>query len=105
MNVKGYAALAVKEDLVPHSFVRREGAGRNRLTWCCTVVVCRYHHRQVGQGSKVAVVGLGGLGHMAIKIAKALGADVTLFTRSPGKEADARRPGAVMLCFQQTANR
>ncbi len=44
MNVKGYAALAVKEDLVPHSFVRREGAGRNRLTWCCTVVVCRYHH-------------------------------------------------------------
>lgn len=44
MNVKGYAALAVKEELVPHSFVRREGAGRNRLTWCCTVVVCRYHH-------------------------------------------------------------
>ena len=51
-------------------------------------------HWQVGQGSKVAVVGLGGLGHMAIKIAKALGADVTLFTRSPGKEADARRLGA-----------
>ena len=51
-------------------------------------------HWQVGQGSKVAVVGLGGLGHMAIKIAKALGADVTLFTRSPGKEADARRPRA-----------
>lgn len=51
-------------------------------------------HWQVGQGSKVAVVGLGGLGHMAIKLAKALGADVTLFTRSPGKEADARRLGA-----------
>ncbi len=51
-------------------------------------------HWKVGPGSKVAVVGLGGLGHMALKLAKALGADVTLFTRSPGKEVDARRLGA-----------
>nr|WP_320132173.1 NAD(P)-dependent alcohol dehydrogenase [uncultured Holophaga sp.] len=51
-------------------------------------------HWKVTQGSKVAVVGLGGLGHMAIKLAKALGAEVTLFTRSAGKEADARRLGA-----------
>ena len=51
-------------------------------------------HWQVGPGSKVAVIGLGGLGHMGLKLAKALGADVTLFTRSPGKEADARRLGA-----------
>jgi uncharacterized zinc-type alcohol dehydrogenase-like protein len=49
---------------------------------------------QVGPGSKVAVVGLGGLGHMALKLAKGLGAEVTLFTRSPGKEQDARRLGA-----------
>jgi len=48
----------------------------------------------VGPGSRVAVVGLGGLGHMALKLAKAMGAEVTLFTRSPGKEADARRLGA-----------
>jgi alcohol dehydrogenase (NADP+) len=51
-------------------------------------------HWKVGKGSKVAVIGLGGLGHMALKLAKALGAHVTLFTRSPGKEADARRLGA-----------
>ncbi len=49
---------------------------------------------KVGPGSRVAVVGLGGLGHMAIKLARALGAEVTLFTRSPGKEDDARRLGA-----------
>ena len=51
-------------------------------------------HWNVGPGSKVAVVGLGGLGHMGLKLAHALGAEVTLFSRSPGKEADARRLGA-----------
>lgn len=51
-------------------------------------------HWQVKKGSRVAVVGLGGLGHMALKLAKGLGANVTLFTRSPGKEEDARRLGA-----------
>jgi len=49
---------------------------------------------KVGAGSRVAAIGLGGLGHMALKLAKALGAEVTLFTRSPGKEQDARRLGA-----------
>lgn len=51
-------------------------------------------HWKVGKGSKVAVVGLGGLGHMAIKLAKGLGADVTLFSRTPGKENDALDLGA-----------
>ena len=51
-------------------------------------------HWKVGKESQVAVIGLGGLGHMALKLANALGADVTLFTRSPGKEQDARRLGA-----------
>lgn len=48
----------------------------------------------IGPGSKVAVVGLGGLGHMAIKLASAMGAEVTLMTRSPGKEQEAHRLGA-----------
>ena len=51
-------------------------------------------HWRMGPGSKVGVVGLGGLGHMAVKLAHAMGAEVTLFTTSPGKEADARRLGA-----------
>lgn len=46
------------------------------------------------RGSKVGVIGLGGLGHMAIKIAKAMGAEVTVFSTSPGKEADAKKLGA-----------
>ncbi len=48
----------------------------------------------VGPGQKVGVVGLGGLGHMAVKLAAAMGAEVTVFSTSPGKEADARRLGA-----------
>jgi len=48
----------------------------------------------VKPGDKVGVVGLGGLGHMAIKLASAMGAEVTLFTTSQGKVEDARRLGA-----------
>lgn len=51
-------------------------------------------HWKVGKGTRVGVVGLGGLGHMAVKLAAALGAEVTLFSTSRGKEADARRLGA-----------
>ncbi len=51
-------------------------------------------HWKVGPGSVVGIVGLGGLGHMGLKLAHAMGADVTLFTTSPGKAEDARRLGA-----------
>ena len=51
-------------------------------------------HWKVGKGSQVGVVGLGGLGHMALKFANAFGAHVTQFTTSPGKEEDARKLGA-----------
>ena len=51
-------------------------------------------HWKIGKGHKVGVVGLGGLGHMAVKLAHALGAHVVLFTTSPGKTEDARRLGA-----------
>src|SRR5688572_24979043 len=48
----------------------------------------------VGPGQKVGIVGLGGLGHMGVKLAHAMGARVVLFTTSPGKSADALRLGA-----------
>lgn len=49
---------------------------------------------KVKKGMKVGVVGLGGLGHMAVKLAKAMGAEVTVFSTSPDKEKDAKRLGA-----------
>ncbi len=48
----------------------------------------------VGKGQKVGIVGLGGLGHMGVKLAASMGADVTVFSTSPSKEADARKLGA-----------
>ena len=48
----------------------------------------------VQPGQKVGVVGLGGLGHMAVKLAAAMGAEVTVLSTSPGKEADAKKLGA-----------
>ena len=63
----------------------------------------RYHG--VGKGQKVGIVGLGGLGHMGVKLAKALGADVVVFTTSPDKVEDALRLGAdeVVLSKDESA--
>lgn len=51
-------------------------------------------HWKVGKGHKIGIIGLGGLGHMAIKFAVAFGADVTVLSTSPGKKADALKLGA-----------
>lgn len=55
-------------------------------------------HWNVGPEKKVGIVGLGGLGHMGVKIAHAMGAHVVLFTSSPGKVADGQRLGADEVC-------
>ncbi|MFC6880868.1 MULTISPECIES: NAD(P)-dependent alcohol dehydrogenase [Actinomadura] len=55
------------------------------------------HTLEVGPGSRVAVAGLGGLGHLAVKLAVALGAETTVISRSPDKADDARRLGARAL--------
>jgi len=51
-------------------------------------------HWKAGPGKKVAVMGLGGLGHMGVKFAAAMGAEVTVFSHSPKKESDAKAMGA-----------
>jgi uncharacterized zinc-type alcohol dehydrogenase-like protein len=51
-------------------------------------------HWKVGKGHKVGVIGLGGLGHMAVKFAVSFGAEVTVLSTSPGKKADALKLGA-----------
>jgi uncharacterized zinc-type alcohol dehydrogenase-like protein len=63
-------------------------------------------HWKTGPGSRVGVIGLGGLGHMGVKIAKALGADVTVLSHSKGKEEDAKRLGAqhFLLTSSSTGN-
>jgi uncharacterized zinc-type alcohol dehydrogenase-like protein len=59
---------------------------------------------KVGPGHKVGIVGLGGLGHMGVKIAAALGAHVVLFTTSPGKTEDALRLGAKEVVVSKNAD-
>lgn len=56
-------------------------------------------HWGVGPGKRVGIVGLGGLGHMAVKIAHAMGAHVTLFTTSTSKIEDGKRLGADEVCI------
>jgi uncharacterized zinc-type alcohol dehydrogenase-like protein len=61
-------------------------------------------HWETGPGKKVGIVGLGGLGHMGVKLAHALGAEVVLFTTSPGKTADAKRLGADEVVVSRNAD-
>jgi uncharacterized zinc-type alcohol dehydrogenase-like protein len=58
----------------------------------------------VSKGQKVGIVGLGGLGHMAVKLAHAMGAYVVLFTTSPGKTEDAKRLGADEVVVSKDAD-
>ena len=61
-------------------------------------------HWKAGPGKKVGVVGLGGLGHMGVKFARAFGAHVVVFTTSPGKRADAIRLGAPEVVVSRNAD-
>jgi uncharacterized zinc-type alcohol dehydrogenase-like protein len=60
-------------------------------------------HWKVGKGQKVGIVGLGGLGHMGVKLANAFGAHVVLFTTSPGKVQDGKRLGAHEVVISKDA--
>ena len=91
----GYSARVV----VTERFVLRMPAGiapEAAAPLLCAGITTYSPLRQWGckPGDRVGVVGLGGLGHMAVKFAAAMGADVTVFSTSRAKEADARRMGA-----------
>jgi uncharacterized zinc-type alcohol dehydrogenase-like protein len=84
---------------VPEAFVLRirEGQPLDRVAPLLCAGITTYSplkHWGVGKGHRLAVLGLGGLGHMAVKLGVALGAEVTLISSSPSKEADAKRLGA-----------
>jgi uncharacterized zinc-type alcohol dehydrogenase-like protein len=91
----GYSEkIVVAEDFVLRVPDSLDLAGAAPLLCAGITTYSPLRHWNVQPGSKVAVVGLGGLGHMGLKLSKAMGAEVTLFSRSPGKEVDARRLGA-----------
>lgn len=62
-------------------------------------------HWKAGPGKHIGIIGMGGLGHMAIKIAKAMGATVTVFTTTESKAADANRLERIMWCYQPIKNK
>jgi uncharacterized zinc-type alcohol dehydrogenase-like protein len=91
----GYSdKIVVNEDFVLRLSDKLDPAAAAPLLCAGITTWSPLRHWKVGPGQKVGVVGLGGLGHMGVKLAHALGAHVVLFTTSPGKTEDARRLGA-----------
>jgi len=91
----GYSKhIVVDEHFVLNIPANLDLAGATPLLCAGITVYSPLAHWKVHAGQKVGVVGLGGLGHMAVKIAKALGADVTVFTTSSSKTESALKLGA-----------
>jgi alcohol dehydrogenase (NADP+) len=91
----GYSeSIVVDENYVLRVSNGLDRAGAAPLLCAGITTYSPLRHWNVGKGQKVGIVGLGGLGHMGLKFAKAFGANVVLFTTSPGKTADAVRLGA-----------
>ncbi len=96
----GYSqTIVVKESFVLRiSHAEKDLAAVAPLLCAGITTYSPLRHWDVGPGRKVGVVGLGGLGHMGVKIAHAMGAHVVLFTTSPAKVADGLRLGADEVC-------
>lgn len=91
----GYSeSIVVDEAFVLHVPENLELAAVAPLLCAGITTYSPLRHWKVGPGQRVGVIGLGGLGHMAVKIAKAMGAEVIVFTTSPSKVEDAKRLGA-----------
>jgi alcohol dehydrogenase (NADP+) len=101
----GYSEnIVVDENFVLHVPVNLQPAGAAPLLCAGITTYSPMRHWNVGKGKKVGVVGLGGLGHMGVKFAHALGAQVAVFTTSPKKKDDALRLGADEVVISKDAN-
>ncbi|MQR01733.1 NAD(P)-dependent alcohol dehydrogenase [Glaciimonas soli] len=91
----GYANnIVVNQKFVLHISDKLDPASAAPLLCAGITTYSPLRHWNVSKGHKVGIVGLGGLGHMGVKIAHAMGAHVVLFTTSPDKKQDALRLGA-----------
>lgn len=101
----GYSdSIVVDENFALRIPVNLPLAGAAPLLCAGITTYSPLRHHGVGPGKKVGVVGLGGLGHMAVKLARAMGAHVTVFTTSPGKTEDALRLGAHEVVLSRDAD-
>jgi alcohol dehydrogenase (NADP+) len=91
----GYSkTIVVHEDFVLHVSEKLNLAAVAPLLCAGITTYSPLRHWKVGKGHKLAVLGLGGLGHMAVKFGVAFGAEVTVLSTSPAKEKDAKKLGA-----------
>ena len=86
--------FVINEDYAVHIPANLDLAGVAPLLCAGITLYSPIRHWKVGENSKVAIMGLGGLGHMGVKFAAALGAEVTVLSHSPAKEKDAKAMGA-----------
>ncbi len=101
----GYSdSIVVDENFVLRVPANLNLAGAAPLLCAGITTYSPMRHWGVTKGKKVGVVGLGGLGHMAVKFAHALGAHTVVFTTSPSKKEDARRLGADEVVISRDAN-
>ena len=101
----GYAeTIVVDEHFVLRVPANLDLAGAAPLLCAGITTYSPLRHWGVTKGKKVGVVGLGGLGHMGVKLAHALGAHVVVFTTSPGKKDDALRLGADEIVVSRNAD-
>jgi alcohol dehydrogenase (NADP+) len=101
----GYSdSIVVKEHFVLRVPSNLDLAGAAPLLCAGITTYSPMRHWGVTKGKKVGIVGLGGLGHMGVKFAHALGAHTVVFTTSPGKTEDALRLGADEVMLSKDAN-
>jgi len=101
----GYSdSIVVTERFVLHVPSNLDLAGAAPLLCAGITTYSPMRHWGVTKGKKVGIVGLGGLGHMGVKFAHALGAHTVVFTTSPGKKEDALRLGADEVVISRNAD-